>query len=135
MDHNLIIKRGDVFYAEVDLDDPDYELPDEGFPMRGIMRLGYRQLDAERWAASPLYVLDFADEATRERIFREGSTLRVRLERVRGATPELLRVAEIEVEGGRQVSRGALALRLNTLAGVGLDQESYCLDSGSAFRI
>ena len=32
-------------FSDVDLDDPDYELPDEGFPMRGIMRLGYRQLE------------------------------------------------------------------------------------------
>ena len=134
MDHNLIIKRGDVFYADVDLDDPDYELQDRRFPMRGIMRLGYRQLEVERWVASPLYVLDFADEATRERIYREGSTLRVRLERVRSARAEQLRVAEIEVEGGHPVSRGALALRLNTLAGVGLDQESYWLDSGSVYR-
>ena len=46
------------------------------FQMRGVMHIGYRQLETERWGASPLYVLDFADEAARERIYREGGVLR-----------------------------------------------------------
>jgi hypothetical protein len=134
MDQHMIIKRDDVYYADVDLDDPDYELPDAMFQMRGIMRIGYRQLEAERWGASPLYVLDFADEAARERIYREGGLLRVRLERVRGTDSERFRVTEVDVEGGRAASRNAVRLRLNTLSTIGLDQDSYWLDSGSIFR-
>jgi hypothetical protein len=134
MDHRMIIKDDSVFYRDVDLDDPDYELPDESFPMLGIMRIGYRQLDAERWGASPLYVLDFADKEACERLYRDGGILRVRLERVRGAATERLRVAGVDVEGGRSMGRGVVALKLNTLAGGGPDEDSYWVDSGSVYR-
>ena len=134
MDQHMIIKRDDVIYEGVDLDDPDYELADSMFQMRGVMHIGYRQLEAERWGASPLYVLDFADEAARERIYREGGVFRVRLERVRGTDAERFRVTEVDVEGGRAASRNAVRLRLNTLSTIALDQDSYWLDSGSIFR-
>jgi hypothetical protein len=136
MDQNMIIKRDDVFYADVDLDDPDYQLPETGFEMRGVMHIGYRQLSAERWGASPLYALDFATEGegARERLYREGGVLKVRLEQVRGAHEERFKVAGVEVEGGRSVSKNAVRLRLNTLTNVGLNEDSYWLDSGSVFR-
>lgn len=134
MDQRMIIKSDDVYYAGVDLDDPDYELPDAMFQMRGVMHIGYRQLAAERWGASPLYVLDFADETARERIYREGGVLKVRLERVRGSESERFRVTEVDVEGGRAASRNAVRLRLNTLSAIGLDEDSYWLDSGSIYR-
>jgi hypothetical protein len=43
-------------------------------------------------------------------------------------------VTEVDVEGGRAASRNAVRLRLNTLSTIGLDQDSYWLDSGSIFR-
>jgi hypothetical protein len=134
MDHRMIIKDDSVFYREVDLDDPDYELPGTAFPMLGIMRIGYRQLEAERWGASPLYVLDFADKAACERLYKDGGILRVRLERVRAGATDRLRVAGVDVEGGRPMGRGAVALKLNTLAGGGPDEDSYWVDSGSIYR-
>jgi len=134
MDQHMIIKRDDVYYADVDLDDPDYELPEAMFQMRGIMHIGYRQLEAERWGASPLYLLDFADEAARERIYRDGGVLKILLERVRGSDSERFRVTQVDVEGGRAASRNAVRLRLNTLSTIGLDRDSYWLDSGSIFR-
>ena len=134
LDHRMMIKEDDVFYRDVDLDDPDYELPDQSFPMLGIMRIGYRQLDTERWGASPLYVLDFADKDACERLYRDGGILRVRLERVRGSETERLKVAGVDVEGGRSVGRGAVSLKLNTLPSSGLDEDSYWLDSGSIHR-
>ena len=142
IDQNMIIKEDDVFYGDVDLDNPDYELPDTGFEMRGVMHLGYRQLAAERWGASPLYVLDFADETARERLYREGGVLKVRIkkvrvrDKVRDADSEQfqLEVARVEVEDGRSFSKNAVRLRLNTLASVGLNEDGYWLDSGSVFR-
>jgi hypothetical protein len=134
MDQNTIIKEQDCFFSGVDLDDPEYELPEVAIPMHGIMHLGYRQLAAERWAASPLYVLDFADEKGQRAVYKEGGVLTVRLERVRGSDAERFRVAAVEVEGGRSVGRNAVSLKLNTLASTGLEQDSYWLDSGSIYR-
>ncbi len=134
IDRNRIIKSADVYYSEVDLDDPEYQLPDTGIPMTGVMHLGYRQLAAERWGAQPLYLLDFADDEVRRLLYSQGGVLRVRLERMRGLNAERFRVAAVELEGGRAFGRGAVVLKLNTLANTGLDQESYWLDSGSVFR-
>lgn len=134
MDRNQIVKAGDVFYRDIDLDDPEYQLPEVGIPMTGIMHLGSRQLAAERWGAAPLYVLDFADDEVRRTLYTKGGILRVRLERMRGVNAERFRVAAVEVEGGRALGRGAVALKLNTLAGIGFDQDSYWLDSGSIIR-
>lgn len=134
MDRNQIVKAGDVFYSDIDLDDPEYQLPEIGIPMTGVMHLGSRQLAAERWGAAPLYVLDFADDEVRRTLYTKGGILRVRLERMRGVNAERFRVAAVEVEGGRALGRGAVALKLNTLAGIGFDQDSYWLDSGSIIR-
>jgi len=134
MDQNMIIKADDVFYADVDLDDPDYELPDVQFPMRGVMRLGYRQLGAERWGAAPLYMLDFADERARERLYQAGDVLEIRLEKVRGADTERFQIASVSVAGGRSIGKNAVRLKLNTLTSMGLNENSYWLDSGSIFR-
>ena len=134
LDRNLMIKADDVFYSEVDLDNEDYQLPDTLIEMSGVMHIGYRQLAAERWVAAPLYVLDFADDKARDAVYDQGAVLRVRLERMRGAKAERFRVAAIEVEGGRSIPRTAVALKLNTLASIGFDQDSYWLDSGSVLR-
>ncbi len=134
MDRNLIIKAEDVFYSGVDLDDPEYQLPEVTIPMTGVMHIGYRQLDAQRWVASPLYVLDFADDEVRRSLYTKGGVLEVRLERMRGVNAERFRVAAVDVQGGRALGRGAVALKLNTLASIGFDQDSYWLDSGSIFK-
>lgn len=134
IDRNMIVKAGDVYYRDVDLDDPEYQLPEVTIPMSGVMHIGYRQLDADRWGASPLYVLDFADDEVRRSLYTKGGVLRVRLERMRGVNAERFRVAAVEVEGGRALGRGAVALKLNTLASIGFDQDSYWLDSGSIFK-
>lgn len=134
VDLNMMIKRDDLFFSEVDLDDPDYQLPDTPIEMNGIMHIGFRQLAAQRWPAAPLYLLDFADERARKAVYNDGATLKVRLERMRGAKSERFRVAGIEVEGGRAVSRTSVELKLNTLSSIGFDQDSYWLDSGSVLR-
>lgn len=137
MDDNNTIKRANEFYREVDLDDDEYELPDQPFEMRGMMRLGFRQIQAERWAGSPLYTLSFADERVRERVYSNGEVLRVRLaqDRVgrRAGNSERFRIASVESDNG-QISNKALKLQLNTLANVGISETSYWLDSGSVYR-
>jgi hypothetical protein len=134
IDRNRIIKSADVYYSDVDLDNPEYLLPETGIPMTGVMRIGYRQLAAERWGAQPLYLLDFADDAVRRALYQQGGVLRVRLERVRDVKAERFRVAAVALEGGRAFSRNAVVLKLNTLTSIGFDQDSYWLDSGSIFK-
>ncbi|QQO55920.1 MAG: virulence factor SrfB [Thiohalocapsa sp. PB-PSB1] len=134
LDRNMMIKSDEVVFADVDLDDPDYQLPDTPIEMRGIMHIGYRQLAAQRWTAAPLYLLDFADDSARRAVYDQGAVLEVRLERTRGRRAARFRVAGVEVEGGRSVSRNSVALKLNTLSSIGFDQDSYWLDSGSVLR-
>lgn len=134
IDRNRIIKTTDVYYSDVDLDDPEYQLPETTIPMTGVMHIGYRQLAAERWGAQPLYLLDFADDEVRRMLYTQGGVLQVRLERMRGVNAERFRVAAVELEGGRAFGRGVVALKLNTLASIGFDQDSYWLDSGIIFR-
>lgn len=134
LDRNRTIAASDVYFRDVDLDDPDYQLPAVGIPMNGVMHLGYRQLAAERWGAAPLYVLDFADDSVRRTLYRQGGHLLVRLERKRGAGSERFRVAAVTTDSGRTLGRGTVVLKLNTLASIGFDQDSYWLDSGSVLR-
>jgi hypothetical protein len=156
MDDNQTIKNANVFYAGVDLDNPDYELGEQSFEMRGPMRLGFRQLPLERWPASPLYTLDFTDErphgeadepqaprnSLRERMYRERLILQVRLKverRGRGAAAERFGIAGVELvspDGTAAVgaSPRQLRLQLNTLASAGPGDSSYWLDSGSVYR-
>jgi hypothetical protein len=137
VDLNLGMRDADLVYRDIDLDDDDYQLPDERFPFRGRMRLGYRQLDIERWTASPLYVLDFGSEAARERLFPRGGRRPVgthwlvRLERTRRGPAGLLRVAEVSDAEGGSVPRDAVQIKLSTLVGFGTDFAThYWLDSG-----
>jgi hypothetical protein len=133
VDQDGIIKDNEVFYADVDLDDDEYILPDAQFDMHTIMKLGYRQLNAERWIASYLYVLDFASDEDRERVF--GKTLRIRLEKERGkGVSERFRVAQVQTEDDRSLSRSVVRLRLNTLSTYGASGGTYWLDSGSVFE-
>lgn len=144
MDLMMSLKDNDVFYSNVNLDDEDYQLPDAPFPFRGKMRLGYRQLDVERWTASPLYVLDFASEEARAIMFpkddrRARATsidqFMIRLERVRRGGAELLRIADIQTAEGAHVARDAVQIKLNTLVSFGTEfATQYWLDSGIVYR-
>ncbi len=137
MDDKGIMRETDVYYSDVDLDDPDWEMPEKSFEMRGLMRIGFRQLGAERWAASPLYTLSFADEKIRDRVFKEGVILKVRLKsesrRGKGGGNDRLSIAAVESDSG-SVSTRSVKMRLNTLASSGVGETEYWLDSGSVYR-
>ena len=138
MDDQMMIKADDVYYSDIDLDDPDYELPEQTFfEMRGRMHLGFRQLSAPRWKGSPLYELDFDDDKARDALYREGSgeVFRVYLkrERAHGKSLERFLIARVETKDGSAMRRDLLRLRLNTLTHFGINDDSYWLDSGSIF--
>ena len=138
IDNNNVIKAKDVYYSDINLDDDDYELPDAMFDVRGSMRLGVRQLAAERWGAAPLYTLTVVDKRVGEALASRGEVLKVRLQAKRGNRSsgkgsERFEVAGVE-SGSGAVSNRALKLQLNTLSDAGLGDSSYWLDSGSVYR-
>lgn len=142
MDQNMIIKDADVYFRDVRLDDPEYQLPDRPVDVRARMVLGFRQLDSERWGASPLYLLDLSDrakeklaEADRRSAFgssgRESPVVKVYLEQDRTRRGERFRIRNVEAPG---LGRSDVKLRLNTLNTVGLGETDYWLDTGSIIR-
>jgi len=138
MDDQMMIKADDVYYSDIDLDNPDYELPEDTFfEMRGRMHLGFRQLSASRWKSSPLYELDFADEKARDTLYREGSgevfKVYLKRERAHEKNVERFSIARVETKDGSAVRRDLLELRLKTLTHFGIEGDSYWLDSGCIF--
>ena len=137
MDHTSTIKDADLYYRDVRLDDPDYQLPDTAFEMRGQMMLGFRQLSAERWVASPLYLLEFAADNNKaaEKLYGgAGSVLEVTLRRGSRRRADTLEIARVAEKGGAPLSNGTLRIRLNTLNNAGIGENSYWLDTGSIIR-
>ncbi|MCU1719272.1 virulence factor SrfB [Pseudomonas sp. 5P_3.1_Bac2] len=137
IDNNNVIKDGNVYFRDIDLDNPEYLLPEQTFDMRGTMRLGFRQLGDERWSAAPLYILSIENAKLREQVAAQGLVLKIRL----GIKPaanqsegsESFEFLGAESDNG-SVSRSHIRLRLNTLADAGLGESQYWLDSGSVFR-
>jgi Uncharacterized protein conserved in bacteria, putative virulence factor len=139
MDQNHTIKDVDVYYRDIDLDDPGYVLPDTTFEMRGRMVLGFRQLACERWGASPLYMMEFHGDTDRAREALYGSggeanVLQVTLKRDQKNKGECLEVDRVTTTQGGSVPRSAIRVRLCTLNNVGIGEQSYWLDTGSIVR-
>ena len=140
LDQNLTIKDADVYFRDVDLDSEDYRLPETPFEMRGRMLLGFRQLAAERWGASPLYMLEFNSDQDMKREALYGTNgdelpvLQVSLcERGTGKNKRI-DIQSVTSNGGGAIPKSALRIRLNTLSSVGLGEHSYWLDTGSILR-
>ena len=138
MDENGIIKSNNVYYADVDLNDPDYELPDTTFEMRGLVQLGFRQLNVERWGASPMYILSFNKDEARKKLYEAGEVCRVRLQKERTKPNRQNEVNEkfviAGIESAVPMKRNDVKLQLNTLTNVGIGESNYWLDSGSVYR-
>ncbi|MBS0560293.1 MAG: virulence factor SrfB [Proteobacteria bacterium] len=130
------LRAEDVYYADLDLEDPDWALPETGFEFRGPMTLGVRQFPAEWWPATLLYAIDYQDEAARQRL-QPQTPLTVQLKRERvprvsgaqaGQPPEVNdRLAVDRIEGARgSVPKQLLAMRLQTMR----NRDGYWLDTG-----
>lgn len=141
MDQNMTIKNDDVYYSGVDFDDPAYDFPKEvSFEVRGRMVLGFRQLDAARWGASPLYLIEFAggeDNSARKALYGadgRSAVLSVKLGRKKRGKLDRPVFTEIQVIGGGQVPRNALSIGLYTLPVHGVVDQGHWLDTGSIIR-
>jgi hypothetical protein len=130
------LQAQDVYLSELDLENPDYALPEKTFEFRGPIALGVRQFINERWPATLLYTIDYKDEEARLRL-QPQTPLMVQLKRERvqrAAGPSDGQAVETNdkllidrIEGTRgSVSRQLLQMRLQTMR----NRDGYWLDSG-----
>ena len=107
--------------------------------MRGPVRLGFRQLNVERWVAAPLYTLSIESREWASMLGNEGAilnvTLGIRTSRNSKERTENFYIKSITTSNGRSCSRDRdVKLHLNTMADTGLGETQYWLDSGCVKR-
>lgn len=131
LDGNQALTDENVCYSDIDLDAHDYKLDSAAsFRIRGAICLGFRQLENDRWPASPLYTLSIAEPELARKVAGD-SVLRVKLAVKKGEdhpTPEFFDIASAVLDNGTKVPVHHLRLRLNTLG-----ESHYWSDSGSVF--
>lgn len=130
LDRSARLLKEDEFFADMHLDDEDWELPETGLEFRGPMPLGFRQMAADWWPASRLYVLAYADGAPVSDLTpRTPMTVRLRRDRAgdrkRRVIDKFL-IQRVEDRDGKSVPKEHLRLRLQTID----NQSGYWLDTG-----
>ncbi|HCR1907824.1 TPA: virulence factor SrfB [Enterobacter kobei] len=130
-DDNLLSDEN-IWYHDIDMNDPLYSLsPTLCFPLRGNIRLGFRQLANTHWPASPLYQLKITDPDLARHIAGDGELfVRLQLDPQTG----VFSLAAAQLQDGTAVPVVKLALTLNTLCGKGNDNDQYWIDSGKLFK-
>lgn len=118
------LKQENVLFANLELEDRKTRLPEATFNFYAPVFLGFRQLNVERWPASPLYRVTFAQP-------RDASTkalpLKVILERSTDENVDLdFKVLDVSDAAGNQQPGGVVLLKLQTLK----DEYGYWLDTG-----
>ncbi len=153
IDMDNLIHNSDVVYRHIESEDGQIKLPvittatgettTQSIVMRGDLRLGYRQLDAERWSASPLYTLRFSEDGRKK--FSSATSmdpgspyLKVRLAiakgkqaRKLGLISDRLVIDDVSSNTDKSFSKRDLELELNTMPDTGLIDSRHWLDSGS----
>jgi len=129
LDRDNRLHKADVYVEGLDLEDEDYELPDQPFEFRGPMVLGFRQFGADWWPGTRLYSLDYASPDIAQKL-NPRTPLQVTLRRnTRGenkAIVDAFIIDRIEDAEGRAIGANQLRLRLQTIE----NQEGYWLDTG-----
>lgn len=136
LDNLNMIKKENVYYQDIDLDNPDYDFPDLSFEIRGTTRLGFRQLEVERWPASPIYILTIENSEVAKRLSAEGVVLEVTLGiKNKQKTVENFYIKDVKASDGRACNKNQdIKLSLNTMVNSGLISTQYWLDSGMIKR-
>ena len=146
------MKSDDVVYRDIKANENGtaIELPEDDVPKvqlrGGIVRLGYRQLDAERWVASPLYTLELTQDGKdryRDAVVSDGNgnqpVVEVELKVIDkkdkvGLISDELEVSRVSANTTKSFSSKHVKLQLNTMIDAGLGDSNYWLDSGSVKR-
>ena len=135
LDNLNMIKQENIYYRDIDLDDPDYDFPDLSFEIRGTTRLGFKQLEIDRWPASPIYILTIENSEVAKRLSADGAVLEVTLGiKNRQKTVENFYIKDVKASDGRTCDKTKdIKLNLNTMVNSGLISTQYWLDSGIGF--
>lgn len=132
LDNLNMIKNENVYYYDISLDDSDYDFPDTSFEIRGTTRLGFRQLDAARWPASPIYLITIENDDIAKRLNTDGVVLNVTLGiKNNQKLTENFYIKSVTASDGRSCDKlNDIKLSLNTMLTSGLVSNQYWLDSG-----
>ena len=129
LDRDNRLHEDDVYFRDLDLENEEYDLPDEPFEFRGPMTLGFRQFGADWWPGTRLYSLDYTSPDIANKL-NPRTPLQVTLRRnTRGENKEVVdafMIDRIEDNDARPVSANQLRLRLQTID----NQDGYWLDTG-----
>ncbi|MDF7671034.1 virulence factor SrfB [Orbaceae bacterium ESL0721] len=136
LDNLNMIKKENVYYQDIDLDNPDYNFPELEFEIRGTTRLGFRQLETERWPASPIYLLTIENSDIAKRLSADGVVLNVMLGiKNSQKNSENFYIKAVNASDGRACDKYRdIKLSLNTMISSGLVSTQYWLDSGMIKR-
>ncbi|WP_445682643.1 virulence factor SrfB [Radicibacter daui] len=130
LDRSSRLLKDDEFFADMHLEDPDWELPETGVEFRGPMPLGFRQMAADWWPATRLYSLAYAEDAPISQL-QQRTPLTVRLRRDRSGDKrkrviDKFTIGRVTDRDEKSVDPGQLRLRLQTID----NQLGYWLDTG-----
>ncbi|HOB60811.1 MAG TPA: virulence factor SrfB [Candidatus Competibacteraceae bacterium] len=118
------LKKENVLFANLELEDHKTRLPEATFDFYAPVFLGFRQLGVERWPATPLYRITFAHPQDAR---AKALPLKVVLERSTDENVDLdFKVSDVADANGNQQPGGVVQLKLQTLK----DEYGYWLDTG-----
>lgn len=131
LEENNHLSDENIWYHNIDLDAPDGQLQTTcSFPVRGNLRLGFRQLENARWPATPLYRLAITSQPLAKALAAD-SVLHVTLQQTNDATA--LTLASARLSDGTPIPPQAISFKLNTLAD-SRGATHYWIDNGSVYR-
>jgi hypothetical protein len=117
------IKKENVLFANLELEDRETRLPEATFNFYAPIFIGFRQLGVERWPATPLYRVNFAHPQDAR---NKALPLKVTVERATDEDEQDLRIVDIRDAQDNPLPRDTVLLKLQTLK----DEEGYWLDTG-----
>lgn len=133
LDQDARLREGNVFLRDLDLDNPDYDLPEIPIPFRGPMTLGTRQFAVDWWPGARLYTLDYANPEAAERRNAK-APFAIELRRAMGrdnpGVVDAFAIGRVTDADGATVSPRDFRLRLQTIG----DAAGYWLDTGILLR-
>ncbi len=135
LDGNNVMKDSAICYRDINLDNESYNFPEEPFTVRGSCCLGFKQIDIERWVATPLYKLNITSKKLQQKLDQDNDALQITLGMSRGrkGNKELFRILTAETSSGSNVKKD-IELVLNTMTDQGLNESQFWLDTGSIRR-
>jgi len=128
LDENNLLSNENICYQQND----DGSFPQViDIPIRGNIRLGFRQADNPAWPATPLYQLTISDPNL-ARELAGGEILHVRL--LREAGHDVFTLKDATLQSGKSITPECLRLSLHTLTDSNTANRKYWIDSGNLFQ-